>query len=972
MKKKAEEIKKDPLLDAIQEINQSNPVLTGVVNTQTSSGIVDVITFCNDPQYLDLPSSNFNLWLPQIVILKAFYMGTRGNENLKLTQEEWEWLHKNETDEERDGMVYEKNIKDVIVKLLKKEKTPFGFTELHLCVGRRGSKSIMASVISAYEAYKLLIIGNGDPHKFYGIPRGEDIHIINVALSQDQAGILFSMIRQRIMDAPFFRNKISNATTTEIRLLTNEDIRKRKKNPILEIKGSVVILCGHSNPDTLRGKSAVLILFDELAFYDETGKTPGSAFYNALEPSTKKFKQFGDARLVEISSPNTMVGIFYDIYKNAKIYDHILSFQLPTWCVNNDVTYESLETDRKRNPENFAVEYGAQWAKSGTYGNYFEEGLIQKCIRTDISAHNRPMPGFNYYLHVDPANGGDRYAALLVAKEYYANHLGKKRIRIRVANMWIWNPEPGIGLQFNLIDKEMIRICSIFRPLCVTYDQFNSIQSLQLLRSHGINTMCTSFNRGFKQKIYQNLKDMMNYYPQPELWLYDDPRLILEMKALKFRPTQRGMSLIKDKHGETKTDDLCVHPDTIVFTKLRPVEIKDVNIGDTILTTDGTYQKIINKLEHNNFKEIFSIQPYYGETLIATNNHPIETLNNGQRVWKRCDNITSDDFILKSFDTTICDTNFDMVKYIDVFAVKHHNINDYMNDCQIRKKNPNAKWHNRKISLNGDFGYIIGMYISEGSLGNHGITFAGNSNEKEILNKLLKNIKSVFGINGKWFYQGNGCQLNLNSQILKEFFIDLFNHKIAINKYIPSSFMTSNYDFQKSMIRGMFDGDGCYDEKGGRIIFTTTSKYLAHQIQQLLLRFPIISSFTCSKRKGREVIICGRKSHHNRDLYNIQVTDSKSFNILSDILNLGVRKKQSPFHSSKYIWGEGFVACKIRKIRKGICTTVVNLTVENNHTYVSGSINSHNCDCLAGAVASAAETLRAALPPPVTVNMGFR
>ena len=557
MKKKAEEIKKDPLLDAIQEINQSNPEMSGVANTPTSSGIVDVITFCNDPQYLDLPSSNFNLWLPQKVILKAFYMGTRGNENLKLTQEEWEWLHNNETDEERDGMVYEKNIKDVIVKLLKKEKTPFGFTELHLCVGRRGSKSIMSSVISAYEAYKLLIIGNGDPHKFYGIPRGEDIHIINVALSQDQAGILFSMIRQRIMDGPFFRNKIGNATTTEIRLLTNEDIRKKKRNPILEIKGSVVILCGHSNPDTLRGKSAVLILFDELAFYDETGKTPGSAFYNALEPSTKKFKQFGDARLVEISSPNTMVGIFYDIYKNAKTSDHILSFQLPTWCVNKDVTYESLESDRKRNPENFAVEYGAQWAKSGTYGNYFEEGLIQRCIRTDISAHNRPMPGFNYYLHVDPANGGDRYAALLVAKEHYVNHLGKRRIRVRVANMWIWNPEPGIGLQFNVIDKEMIRICSIFRPLSVTYDQFNSIQSLQLLRSHGINTMQTSFNRGFKQKIYQNLKDMMNYYPQPELWLYDDPRLTLEMKALKFRPTQRGLSLIKDKHGETKTDDLC-------------------------------------------------------------------------------------------------------------------------------------------------------------------------------------------------------------------------------------------------------------------------------------------------------------------------------------------------------------------------------------------------------------------------------
>lgn len=557
MRKKTEEIKQDPLLAAIREINLSNPVLQGAnVSTVDAKAIVDIITFCDSPLYLDLPSSNFNLWIAQRVILKSFYMGTRGNENIKLTQEEWKWLYDNDKDEERDGIVYEKNVNDVIVKLLKKEKENFNFTELHLALGRRSSKTIMASVISAYEAYKLLTIAGGDPHKFYGIPRGEDIHIINVALSQDQAGVLFGMIRQRLMDAPFFRDRIANATTIEIRLWTDEDLKKKKKISALEIKGSVVILCGHSNPDTLHGKSAVLILFDELAFYDETGKTPGSAFYNALEPSTKKFKQFGDARLVEISSPNTMVGIFYDIYRSAKTSNHILSYQLPTWRVNEDVPYDALAEDRKRNPDNFCIEYGAQWAKSGTYGNYFDAGLIERCIRTDIAQHTRPQPGYNYYLHVDPASSGDKYAAVLVAKEYYVNHLGKRRIRVRLANMWVWEPEPGLGLLFNKIDKDMINICSIYRPIAVTYDQFNSIQSIQLLRSHGINTVQTSFNRGFKNKIYQNLKDMMGYYPQSELWLYDDPRLILEMKALKYRPTMRGISLVKDKHGEVKTDDL--------------------------------------------------------------------------------------------------------------------------------------------------------------------------------------------------------------------------------------------------------------------------------------------------------------------------------------------------------------------------------------------------------------------------------
>ena len=49
---------------------------------------------------------------------------------------------------------------------------------------------------------------------------------------------------------------------------------------------------------------------------------------------------------------------------------------------------------------------------------------------------------------------------------------------------------------------------------------------------------------------------MMSYQPDPELWLYNDPQLIGEMKALRYRPTVRGVSLITDRHGEIKTDDL--------------------------------------------------------------------------------------------------------------------------------------------------------------------------------------------------------------------------------------------------------------------------------------------------------------------------------------------------------------------------------------------------------------------------------
>ena len=556
---KKEENAKDPLLKALQEIEDANP---DIKSKERGDGIVDIMTFCNSPKYLDLPGNNLELWLSQKVILKTFYMGTRGNENTKLNEEEWKWLYGQAEEEKRDGIIFEKNIQDVIDKILKIEKEPFTFKELHLVLGRRGSKTSMASIISAYEAYKLLVIGGGDAHKFYNLPYDDEIAIINVALSQRQAGLLFNYMKSRLRNSPFFKGRIANETTSEIRLYTDRDLEKvekgKKEGVNISVSGSIAILCGHSNPDSMAGRNAILILFDELAFYDEGGKINGKYFYNRLKPALSQFNRFGDGRLVEISSPNVKNGIFYEIFCNAKKYDHILSFQLPTWDSNFSMDYNHLDMvqERETNKDAFLVEYGAQWATSGIYGNYFPEQLIERCIKIDGVPHDRPLPRLNYFLHVDPAKKGARYVAVLVAKEYYLNNMGKRRVRVHLANTWIWKAQAGIGLLFDEIDKEIVKICSLYHPMVVSYDQYNSEHSLQLLRSHGINTKETSFNRAFKNKIYQNLKSMMSYQPDPELVLYPDTELISELQALKYRPTPRGIAFVTDKHGDVKTDDL--------------------------------------------------------------------------------------------------------------------------------------------------------------------------------------------------------------------------------------------------------------------------------------------------------------------------------------------------------------------------------------------------------------------------------
>ena len=420
--------------------------------------------------------------------------------------------------------------------------------------------TFLASIITAYEAYKLLVINKGNPHAYYRLPNDDEIAIINVALSEKQAGRLFAQIQSRIRNSPFFKDRIGKGNSSEIRLLTDSDIAKKKEGVQLDVYGSIIMLCGHSNPDSLAGYSAILILFDEIAFYDESGKVTGTYFYKRLKPSLAKFYKYGAARIIQISSPNTKSGIFYDTWNLAKTDDSILSFQLPSWDVNPDVPYDNAEMKREResNLEMFKVEYGAQWAETGTVAKYFQDGLIERCIRGDISRHKRPMPNFNYYLHVDPAKKKNQYAAVLVAKERYAVR-GQRRSRCFLAGTWVWKPVDGVGLIFSEIDRDILTICNVFQPISVTYDAYNSIQSLQFLRSHGVNTKELPFNNSNKAKFYQNLRDMMAFQPSPELFLYSDGELadilIAELKNLKMKQTKRGYNISTDKNAEVKTDD---------------------------------------------------------------------------------------------------------------------------------------------------------------------------------------------------------------------------------------------------------------------------------------------------------------------------------------------------------------------------------------------------------------------------------
>lgn len=518
--------------------------------------IVDIMTFCESPLYLNLPLGNFTLWISQRVVLKTLYMGTVGNENTVLTKEELDWL-------EGPANYFPEEHRITLQKIRERLSSGERFSELTLVLGRRSSKTILSSIISAYEIYKLLRVRGGDPYSFYKIPYGQEIAVLNVATSFKQAKRLYSQIQARLDNSPFFQNRIAVANGDEIRIYTDYDLKKlQDPNRKIKNNGSIAIVCGHSNPESLRGYACICIIFDELGFYDESAKISGKAFYDTLKPSVAQFAEKGlDAgMLVEISSPGPKTGVFYKCYRESLDLNlrNKLSFRMPTWIFNPQISYDNpmLREARMKDTDVFDIEYGAMWPEGTMFGKYFPEELIDRSLIPDLLPDDKPIYGREYYIHIDPAQSGNRYALAVVRREFYKEDGGTKLLpRVILCHTKVWDPHPSQGLNYMEIDREVLEICKRYHPVMVTYDTWNSISSTEFLKSNGINCMQTTFNRGYKAKIYQNLKELMAR-PSKGLWLYDEPLLTQELRELSWRPTARSISIGANPKSDCPTDDL--------------------------------------------------------------------------------------------------------------------------------------------------------------------------------------------------------------------------------------------------------------------------------------------------------------------------------------------------------------------------------------------------------------------------------
>ncbi|MDP8258837.1 MAG: hypothetical protein P9L90_05400 [Candidatus Aadella gelida] len=391
------------------------------------------------------------------------------------------------------------------------------YTEAVFCEGIGAGKSFKSSIIMAYLVYKTLCLRN--PQDVLGLAKDSQICFINMSVRADQSKrVVFNEIKGRIDNSPWFRTKYP----------PDSNIKSELRFP----KG-VTVFPGNSRETFPLGLNILGGVMDEAAWYTETkDHDVAEEIFNALHNRIKN--RFGDrGLLVIISSPRYVDDFIEKKMSEADTNPMIFARRKMLWdskpasCFSGEWIDldeyripKDFEIEAKRNPEVFKRDYMA--IPSLALEPFFKQfSLIEKCITEEIKHPIDENGNFydwfkgkrhtSYHIHVDLSLKRDATGVAMAHNE---------EDMLVVDLMLQIKPPLGGEIRFADIRNMIIEIKNRgFRLRKVTYDGWQSVDSIQILRENHIYSETLSVDRDtcaydtLKEKIYEEKIKYYRYEP---------------------------------------------------------------------------------------------------------------------------------------------------------------------------------------------------------------------------------------------------------------------------------------------------------------------------------------------------------------------------------------------------------------------------------------------------------------------------
>lgn len=239
------------------------------------------------------------------------------------------------------------------------------YSEMIFMAGMNSGKSQLGAQIVLYELAKMLMMKN--PQMYYNLGPNTEITFGNIANSLTQAQkTVFRKSLELIANSPFLYSHMIKPTTTTV---------KFEKNLTVEALGS--------NLGSAVGRRMKVFVADEIDDYEHPEDT-----YFKLSRSGASFSKWNENIRVMIGSPKYEGGFLVSTYRKAERekWSNTMLLWKNTMEMNPEITEESMEVERLKDPDRFARDILAQPISAKE--NLFNTNLLLQCAerspRTNI------------------------------------------------------------------------------------------------------------------------------------------------------------------------------------------------------------------------------------------------------------------------------------------------------------------------------------------------------------------------------------------------------------------------------------------------------------------------------------------------------------------------------------------------------------------------------------------------------------
>lgn len=223
--------------------------------------------------------------------------------------------------------------------------------EFDAFVGRGGGKDAIAAGLAAYLAV------TGD---FSRLRPGERGSVLCIAADRDQAAIAFNYIRGLFEQVPLLAGRVTRITADTV-----------------ELDNGAEIVVASNSFRSVRGRTIVCVIYDEICFWRAEGSQPDVEVDAAVGPGLARWP---GALKIMISSVRNRFGVAYERYRAAFGVD-----DPSTLCVcgttlqfNPGFDAKVIERDLARDYERYAAEYLSRWRDD--LAGFIDRELIEAAI----------------------------------------------------------------------------------------------------------------------------------------------------------------------------------------------------------------------------------------------------------------------------------------------------------------------------------------------------------------------------------------------------------------------------------------------------------------------------------------------------------------------------------------------------------------------------------------------------------------